>query len=77
MTRGAPLTLDAIYAVPNPFDSCEQWERYQHGDLSRLTRAELEVERARCRLRVLLDGAPDPWLFERLRRLGEVGDRAR
>lgn len=72
-----PLTLAAIYPVPDPFASREQCERYQHRDVSRLTRAELEVEHARCRLRVLLDGDPDAWLFERLGRLEEARRAAR
>jgi hypothetical protein len=68
-TTSDPLTLDAIYGVPNPWDTAEQRERYEHADIPRMTRAELMRDLERLRLRLLLDDAPDVWLFQRLAKL--------
>ena len=66
---------DLIYSVPNPWDTLEQHERYEHHDLSRVSRAELLRERDRVRLRLLLDDGPDPWILQRLDKLrGALGD---
>lgn len=66
------VTLQGIYSVPSPFDSLEEHERHEHRDLPRRARAELFRERERVRLRLLLDDAPDPWLFQRLEKLREA-----
>lgn len=58
--------FDLICPVPNPWDTLEQLERYEHRDLGRLSRAELLRERERVWFRILLDDAPDLWLFGRL-----------
>jgi hypothetical protein len=68
-TPGAPLTLDALYHAPEPLASLEEFERFHDRDLPRLARAELLRERERVKLRLLLDDAPDPWLFKRLEAL--------
>jgi hypothetical protein len=68
-TTPDPLTLGAIYRVPNPWDTAEQRERYEHADIPRRTRAELMRELERLRLRLLLDDAPDVWLFQRFEKL--------
>ena len=41
-------------------------ERYCHEDLSQLTTEELQLERAQVVFRLTFDGAPHPWLLERL-----------
>ena len=71
-TTSDPLTLDAIYRVPNPWDTLEQRERYVHQDLGRQTRGELLREREALRMRLVLDNAPGPWLLERLEMLRRV-----
>lgn len=63
------LCLEEIYAVPDPFDTLEAWERREHRDLAAMTLSEVLVERDRLRLRLLLDPKPDPWLPERLERV--------
>jgi hypothetical protein len=76
-TPGAPLTLDALYHVPEPLASLEEFERFYARDLPRRARAELLRERERLKLRLLLDDFPDPWLFQRLDALRRVLGDAR
>ena len=67
-----PLTLDAIYPIPNPHETFEQAWKYRHKDLDDLPRAEIVRDLKRLELRLLLDDAnvgPDPWLLDRLERL--------
>jgi hypothetical protein len=74
ITASGPLTLDSIYRVPNPWDTAEQHERYEHADIPRRTRAELMREHERLRLRLLLDDAADVWMLQRLEKpAGIVG----
>jgi hypothetical protein len=75
MTLGEFCAL--IYPVPNPWDSLEQRERYEHRDLWRLSRPELARERDRVRLRLTLDDASPTWILERLRRIDEALGSAR
>jgi hypothetical protein len=63
------LTLAHIYRLPSPWASLEERARFEHRDLPLRTRAELLRERERLRLRLLLDDAPDGWLFARLEAL--------
>jgi len=77
-TRGCePVTLDAIYAVPEPLASLDQFERFHHRDLPRLARSEVLRGLERLRLRLLLDDTPDPWLFGRLEELRKIFGDAR
>lgn len=55
-----------VYPIPDPFRSLEEWERWRHLDLPELSTPELLRERARLRLRLTLDDAPDSWCLERL-----------
>lgn len=57
---------ELLFPIPDPLDTLEQRERFEHRDLAGLSRAELLRERERLKLRLLLDDAPDPWLFQRL-----------
>jgi len=63
---------DVFYGVPDPLASIEEFARWRHANLDGMTRAELLRERARVRLRLTVDDAPDPWLIERLRALEEA-----
>ena len=58
--------LDELYPVPDSLRSDEERERYCHEDLSQLTTEELQLERAQVVFRLTFDGAPHPWLLERL-----------
>ncbi|MEP7028432.1 MAG: hypothetical protein ABI960_07545 [Candidatus Eisenbacteria bacterium] len=64
----------AHYPVANPLDSDVEWDRYYHLDLEDMTRAELQLERARLLMRLAHERDPHPWLRERhnhlQRRLG-------
>jgi hypothetical protein len=57
--------LDRVYAVPDPLDTEEQWQRARHADLARADRPSLLAERQRLHLRLLLDRRPHLWLLER------------
>ncbi len=63
---------DRLYPVPQPLRSLEEWARWRHLDLLDCSRPELLRERARLRLRLTLDDAPDSWCLERLRALEEA-----
>jgi hypothetical protein len=52
----------------------EDWERYAHHDLPRMTGPQLLDERERISWRLRLDECPPPWLIERLARVSEAID---
>ena len=63
-----------IYRLPAPYDTLEDYQRCVHLDLRALSRVELQRERDRLRLRLLLsddkrDEASIDWCADRLRRL--------
>jgi hypothetical protein len=68
---------DLIYPVPNPWNTLEQRDRYEHRDLWRLSRPELARERDRVRLRLTLDDSAPTWVLERLGRIEEALGSAR
>lgn len=70
--KSVTLDLDGIYRVPEPADTLEDFERHAHRDLAGMSRPVLLRERARLRLRLTLDDAPDGWLLDRLRRIDEM-----
>lgn len=75
LRRQRVVLLEAIYSVPNPFDTFEQMQRFQHQDLTVLSQSELLHERERLRFRLTLSQNRDSgngWLLERLARLEEV-----
>jgi hypothetical protein len=76
MTTLASL-CELIYPVPNPWDTLEERERYEHRDLWKLSRPELLRERDRARLRLTLDDSPPVWILERVRLIEEGLSRAR
>lgn len=57
--------LEAIYPVPSPLASEEALERFMHVDLAALDADQLDRERRRLNVRLLLDDAPTTWLRER------------
>ena len=63
---------ECIYAVPNPFDTLEQRERFEHRDLARMTLPELQRERDRVRLRLTLDDGAPAWILQRHTRIKEA-----
>ena len=67
----------ALYPVPVPTETIEEWHRARHEDLAGKSRFELLHDRDRLRLRLLLDDDPDPWLLERWHAVVEALDRAR
>jgi len=60
---------DRICPIPDPCDTLEQHERFEHHDLRHISRAEMLRERTRLEFRLNLDNAPPAWLLERLARL--------
>jgi hypothetical protein len=58
--------LERICPLPDPIESEEERQRHEHADLSGLTLRELERERSRVHLRLVLEDTPAPWLQERL-----------
>jgi hypothetical protein len=64
---------ELIYPVPNPWDTFEQRERFEHHDLRHMSQPELLRERTKLELRLTLDDAPAAWLLERLGRLRRGG----
>jgi hypothetical protein len=63
--------LDGFCRKPDPFDTIEQYQRFHHFDVERLSLAELLLERDRVKQRLLLDARPDRWFLDRLRVLQE------
>ena len=62
------LLLDACYSKASVAD-----ERFFHEDLPHLSTAELQAERDRLGLRLLLeDRVADPWFLERLQAIERV-----
>lgn len=53
--------LDGIVSVPDA-----PGERWFNADLRQMARPELEMERARLRLRLVMEDKPSWWLLERL-----------
>jgi hypothetical protein len=69
--------LDRQYgAVPDGFDTAEQWARERHQDLGCMTLPELLRERDRVRARILFDPAPASWWLQRVAAIDEVIGRA-
>ncbi|HUK57471.1 MAG TPA: hypothetical protein VLY20_12530 [Nitrospiria bacterium] len=64
--------IGEIYKIPNPLRSEEDWIKWTHRDLAALSRAELERERARLRMRLILEDRPHHWLLERLEVIEEA-----
>lgn len=64
--------LDALCSIPEPLDGFEDWERFKHRDLWRLSPSELRTEAARVRDRMRWDPEPNEWLASRLRALTEA-----
>ncbi len=58
--------LHAIYPLPDPIISLEEYCQLTHGDLALLDAGQLRRERHRLRHRPLLEEPPAPWLAERL-----------
>ena len=58
--------LDFLYEPPNPLVSLEQYEKFTHADLRRMSRALLKRELAKVRLRLIYDDNPPFWMIERL-----------
>jgi len=75
MTLGEFCEL--IQPIPNPWDSLEQRERFEHRDLWRLSRPELARQRDRVRLRLTLDDSAPAWVLERLVRIDKALGSAR
>lgn len=67
----------ALYPVPVPTETIEEWHRARHEDLAGKSRYELLRERDRLRLRLLLDDDPEPWLVARWHAVAEALARAR
>lgn len=67
--------LDRLYAVPDPTDTLEAWERLHHRDVPVMALEELDDERLRLRLRLALERHPDAWFSERQRRLDQARAR--
>ncbi len=64
--RAEERWLHAIYPLPDPAVSLEEYHRLTHRDLARRDIAQLERERYRARHRALPDDSSMPWLAERL-----------
>ena len=66
-------SVAAVYDLPRPLATHEDWQRLHHLDLEHLTAFELrrEQERVRCALAFATDAEAIRWLWQRLRRLGE------
>lgn len=59
--------LDILIGPPPTYPG----ETYFHRDLARMTQAELRREKARVRLRLILEDNPDAWWLDRLARVEE------
>lgn len=69
--------LASVYSIPNPMDTLEQWERWEHRDLATMDYAALRGEYDRLRLRLQMDRNPHAWLLERLGVVKAAGERAK
>ena len=63
--------LDSIYAQPD-MEHESGWLRLLHADLEDMDKTEVRAERARLRMRLMIDPEPDGWFMERLQALGAV-----
>lgn len=69
--------LESIYPMPDGMEHERDYLRLVHADLGTISDLELADERARARLRLMLDPRPEPWLIERVRLLEENRAHAR
>lgn len=68
--------LDRIYALPDSEHEAG-WQRLTHADLAGMDGAQLSDERARVRLRLMLDDVPESWLVECLQAIEAVRAESR
>lgn len=61
--------IAAIYPLPNPLESYEDWRRFTHQDLDDMTHTQLNREYELVRCRRLLDDPPHHWFTDRLERV--------
>jgi len=58
--------LDFLYKPPNPLVSLEQYEKFTHADLRRMSRALLKRELVKVKMRLIYDDNPPSWILKRL-----------
>jgi hypothetical protein len=62
---------------PGGVEHEDDWQRLTHADLTRMSPAELTDERARLRLRLMLDPDSGPWFIARLAAIEKARHAAR
>lgn len=75
VTRGNRISA-AVYPIPNPLNSEEDWLRSTHQDLNNMTKAELRREYYLVEWCLNVEDRPHGWLVqrgERLRALIQTG----
>lgn len=68
VTRGKKISA-AVYPIPNPLNSEEDWLRFTHQDLNNMTKAELRREYYLVELCLNVEDKPHSWLVQREVRL--------
>ena len=61
--------LDRLYLLPRADTSMEDFEIWEHLDLTTKSTAELRREKSRLEARLIFDEDPHPWLVARLERV--------
>lgn len=69
--------LGTVYAIPDPFATFEQWQRWVHADIAEMTDAQLRREYKRANDRLAYEDTPGEWLIARVARLRAEGDLRR
>jgi len=64
--------LTALYPIPEPMKSEEEWLRSIHQDLDSMSKSDLNREYERVRWCLLFEDDPTAWLHDRLRVLSEL-----
>lgn len=68
VTRGKKISA-AVYPIPNPLNSEEDWLRFTHQDLNNMTKAELRREYYLVEWCLNVEDKPNSWLAQREERL--------
>ena len=63
--RRLQARFDALYPLPDPYDTWEQWQQREHRDLAAMTPSQLRAEQEKLKLLLLYDPAPHGWFVER------------